>query len=170
MDYSINGLSDLFSCNIVGINDDGSLNIKINETLHKAKLIKSDSNTLEFLLDNKFYNVSVVESTTTEMRLLVNGNSVILKKNAKMLEILKKSLNAGDAMDSENKLACQIPGRVVKVMAEKGSSVKKDDPIVILESMKMQVAIKSHKDGKITDIKVQVGSTVNRGDTIAIIE
>jgi biotin carboxyl carrier protein len=39
-----------------------------------------------------------------------------------------------------------------------------------VESMKMQVAVKSHKDGKIKEIKVKQGNTVSRNDVIAVIE
>ena len=53
---------------------------------------------------------------------------------------------------------------------EEGASVKKGDPIVVLESMKMQVAVKSHKDGTVKSIKVKEGGSVAKGDVIAEIE
>jgi len=39
-----------------------------------------------------------------------------------------------------------------------------------LESMKMQVAIKSHKDGVVKTIKVKETGTVAKGDVVAEIE
>jgi biotin carboxyl carrier protein len=36
--------------------------------------------------------------------------------------------------------------------------------------MKMQVAVKAHKDGQIRDIKVKVGDIVSRNDVVALIE
>jgi biotin carboxyl carrier protein len=48
--------------------------------------------------------------------------------------------------------------------------VKAGDSVIILESMKMQVAIKAHKDGTVRDIKVKKGTTVARNDVVAIIE
>jgi len=55
-------------------------------------------------------------------------------------------------------------------MLKVGDQVKKGDSIIVLESMKMQVAVKSHKEGKIRDIKVKVGDTVSRNDIVALIE
>jgi biotin carboxyl carrier protein len=55
-------------------------------------------------------------------------------------------------------------------MVELGSPVKKGDPIIVLESMKMQVAVKSHKDGNVKQIKVNKGATVARYDIVAILE
>ena len=49
-------------------------------------------------------------------------------------------------------------------------SVKQDDVICVLESMKMQVSIKSHKDGKIKSLKIKEGNSVNKNDVIAEIE
>ena len=48
--------------------------------------------------------------------------------------------------------------------------VKKGDAVVVLESMKMQVAVKAHKDGNLKEIKVENGAAVARNEIIAIIE
>src|SRR5215211_6992342 len=67
-------------------------------------------------------------------------------------------------------LTSQIPGRVVSVLVEPGNAVKKGDAVVILESMKMQVAVKAHKDGNLKEIRVKQGAAVARNDIVAIIE
>jgi biotin carboxyl carrier protein len=55
-------------------------------------------------------------------------------------------------------------------LVEPGNSVKKGDAVVILESMKMQVAVKAHKDGNLKEIRVKQGAPVARNDIVAIIE
>ena len=45
------------------------------------------------------------------------------------------------------RLTAMMPGRVVKVMANAGDSVKKGQPLIILEAMKMEHTIVSPKDG-----------------------
>jgi biotin carboxyl carrier protein len=69
-----------------------------------------------------------------------------------------------------NNITSQIPGRVVKISVSIGDTIKEGDPLVVLESMKMQIAIKSHKEGIIKEIKVKEGSTVSRNEIVAIIE
>jgi biotin carboxyl carrier protein len=83
---------------------------------------------------------------------------------------LEKSLSKISQTTGVNNLTSQIPGRVVTVLGKPGDSVNKGDSIVVLESMKMQVAVKSHKDGKIKEIKAKQGNTVSRNDIIAVIE
>jgi biotin carboxyl carrier protein len=56
------------------------------------------------------------------------------------------------------------------VLVKVGAEVKKGDSVVILESMKMQVAVKAHKDGLIKEIRTKEGSTVARYDVVAVIE
>jgi biotin carboxyl carrier protein len=36
--------------------------------------------------------------------------------------------------------------------------------------MKMQVAIKAHKDGTVKELKVKEGSSISRNDVVALIE
>jgi biotin carboxyl carrier protein len=58
----------------------------------------------------------------------------------------------------------------VSVVAKPEAEVKKGDVIVVLESMKMQVAIKAHKDGTVKELKVKEGSSISRNDVVALIE
>ena len=50
------------------------------------------------------------------------------------------------------------------------ASVKKGDVVCVLESMKMQVSIKSHKDGTVKKIKVKPAASVAKNDVLAEIE
>ena len=59
----------------------------------------------------------------------------------------------GGSSSGENKLLSQIPGRVVSIMVKAGDQIKKGDSVIVIESMKMQVAVKAHKDGQVRDTK-----------------
>ena len=48
--------------------------------------------------------------------------------------------------------------------------MKKGDVVCVLESMKMQISIKSHKDGVVKSIKMKQGSSVAKNDVLAEIE
>ena len=64
----------------------------------------------------------------------------------------------------------QIKAIVWKVLKETGDTVKIDDEIVILESMKMEIPISSEFYGKIKSIEVSEGDEVDEGQVVAIIE
>ena len=64
----------------------------------------------------------------------------------------------------------QIKAIVWKVLKGAGDTVKIDDEIVILESMKMEIPISSEFNGKIKSIEVSEGDEVDEGQVVAIID
>jgi len=64
----------------------------------------------------------------------------------------------------------QIKAIVWKVLKETGDTVKVDDEIIILESMKMEIPISSEVNGKIKSIAVKEGDEVDEGQVVATLE
>ncbi len=64
----------------------------------------------------------------------------------------------------------EITGKVWKVTATKGQRLAEDEPIVILESMKMEIPVPAPLDCTVVDIVVAEGDTVTEGDVIAYID
>lgn len=60
-----------------------------------------------------------------------------------------------------------MPGRIVGVSVSVGDSVTKGQPILILESMKMENTIASPIDGTVSAIHVAANSSVQHGQTLA---
>jgi len=58
------------------------------------------------------------------------------------------------------------PGNIVKVLVEVGSIVAKDQPLLVMEAMKMESEVKSPCAGKILDIHVSNGETVQASDIL----
>jgi biotin carboxyl carrier protein len=63
-----------------------------------------------------------------------------------------------------------MPGKVVRVLVAKGESVEAGAGIVVVEAMKMQNEMKAPKAGTVATLNVEVGTTVNGGDVLAVIE
>jgi len=59
---------------------------------------------------------------------------------------------------------------IIEILVKPGDSIKKNDPIVTLESDKSSVEVPSPFDGKISDLKVKIGDKVSRGSVLATIE
>ena len=64
----------------------------------------------------------------------------------------------------------EITGKVWQIAAPVGSSVAEEDPIVILEAMKMEIPVAATSAGKVAEIRFGEGDTVNEGDVVAILE
>jgi acetyl-CoA carboxylase biotin carboxyl carrier protein len=63
-----------------------------------------------------------------------------------------------------------ITGTVWKIEAPAGTSVQAGDPIVILESMKMEMPVESPVKGTVREVKVAEGQPVNEGALVALVD
>lgn len=64
----------------------------------------------------------------------------------------------------------EITGKVWKVTATVGQKLAEDDPIVILESMKMEIPVAAPVACTLVELLVAEGDPVTEGDVIAHIE
>ncbi len=67
-------------------------------------------------------------------------------------------------------IKAQITGVVFQVTAKPGDVVAAGDPVIVLESMKMEIPVEAPRAGAVKEIKVAEGQTVQEGDTVAILE
>ncbi|MEU6135591.1 biotin carboxylase N-terminal domain-containing protein [Nocardioides sp. NPDC047086] len=67
-------------------------------------------------------------------------------------------------------LLAPMPGSVVSVLAESGSSVTEGQPLLVLEAMKMQHTVTAPSDGVLTQIHVKPGTQVAAGEVLAVVE
>ena len=63
-----------------------------------------------------------------------------------------------------------IPGNIWKITVAPGDIVKDGDPLVILESMKMEVTVVANRPGTVREVRCVEGRPVNAGETLIVIE
>lgn len=64
-------------------------------------------------------------------------------------------------------VTASVPGKVFKIEAAAGASVKAGDPIIVLEAMKMEIPVVAPQDGTVASINVAVGDAIENGDVLA---
>jgi acetyl-CoA carboxylase biotin carboxyl carrier protein len=64
----------------------------------------------------------------------------------------------------------EIAGTVWKITSQVGDAVTEDEPVMILESMKMEIPVLAPEDGTLTEILVEEGSAVTEGTVVAKLE
>jgi acetyl-CoA carboxylase biotin carboxyl carrier protein len=64
----------------------------------------------------------------------------------------------------------EITGIIQMIIRSVGDSVDEDEPVIMLESMKMQIPIAAPESGKVAEILVEQGDTVTEGSVVARIE
>jgi len=170
MEFKIEDLALTLNAEIVKRINGNEMIIKIGDKEHKLQILCCNSNGVEFMLDNSYHHAKYMHVNSADMKLMVDGNIVTVSRFAELRAIAQKSSGGSSSSAGQRFLTSSIPGRVVSVVAKPNTEVKKGDVIVVLESMKMQVAIKAHKDGIVKELKTKEGAGVSRNDVVAIIE
>ncbi len=147
---------------------DNATSGSINGTPFVWDIIEVKPGSFHVIKDFKSYNVEVVKDDFAEKSFLVNikGNNYQLKVETKFDELLKSlgfdNLSAGKV----NEIKAPMPGLVVDVCISEGDVIKKGDPIIMLEAMKMENIIKSPADGIIKKINVKKGMAVEKSQVL----
>lgn len=109
-------------------------------------------------IDGKSYSVGVEEVGESE--------SIVERKPAPVAEATPKS--APNTAIGGEKILSPFPGLIKNLLVADGSSVKKDQPIIVLEAMKMDNEITAPCDGKVS-FGVAKGANVETNAVLAVI-
>lgn len=64
----------------------------------------------------------------------------------------------------------EVAGKVWKIEAEPGVSLATDDPILIIESMKMEIPVGAPKPCRLVEVRVREEEAVAEGQVVAVVE
>jgi biotin carboxyl carrier protein len=148
MDNSSSGTIDgkEFSWDVIEVKN-GSFHVIKNNRSYTVEVIKAD-------LNDKIFLVSV------------NGNKYQLNVKDKFDELLK-SLGLDNLKSKKvNEIKAPMPGLVLDIRVSEGTEVKKGDPILVLEAMKMENILKSPTDGVVKTINVKKGIAVEKNQVL----
>jgi biotin carboxyl carrier protein len=76
----------------------------------------------------------------------------------------------GREVSGRVELKAMMPGRVVNVLVKPDDEVASGQGVLTVEAMKMENEIKTPKAGKVLEVRVAAGQTVEKGEVLAIIE
>ena len=158
------------------------------EQPHKVKIEEDIKNEgggyLVTIDDGASFHVDVIDKLAGGYSLLYKGKSyefdieskdnlftVLSRGNLYCVELIhQKSAFARSKEFGEKKIISRMPGKIIKVLAKVGDMVTKGQGLIIMEAMKMENELKAPSSGKVKDIKVKEGKTVDAGVDLLLIE
>jgi biotin carboxyl carrier protein len=140
----------------------------VNGERKNYDILKIGDNHYNIIVDNKSYNLSVIKNSATSANILlqINGTSIEVHTKDELERLLEKmgmSLSGGAKI---KELKAPMPGLVLNVLVQIGQSLQKDEPLLVLEAMKMENVIKSPVEGVIESITVKNGDKVDKNQVL----
>lgn len=147
--------------------EDGRVHAEIDGRVYDLELREPEPGCYLF-----FRDAAVHECRVTKAH---EGFDVSLhERNYAVTIVDPKRLRSGQDSDRHHhglaEITAPMPGKVVRVQIETGTTVEKGTGIVVVEAMKMQNEMKSPRAGVVVSINVKPGDTVNAGDVLAVVE
>ncbi len=102
-------------------------------------------------------NVSIFFKINGQMR------NVIIKDNS--IKVDKKENKKTDESDV-NQIGAPLQGLLSNVLVKKGDTVKENQPLFIIEAMKMETTVTAIKSGVVDKVELKKGDLVNTNDLI----
>jgi biotin carboxyl carrier protein len=143
---------------------DGRLFIKQNGAEYTVDLVRLGNNRYSLILSGRSHEIGADYSP--------EGYTIFSRARAghfivEDYEIARMKKKAGiDDGDRFKKIMAPMPGMIVTVMCQVGEEVKKGQPLLVMEAMKMENDIKSPAPGKIKSIGIENGFNVDKGQVL----
>jgi glutaconyl-CoA/methylmalonyl-CoA decarboxylase subunit gamma len=100
--------------------------------------------------------------------LVSSGASQLVVKLTDRRRYRSSAAGAGGAGLREVKAV--MPGKVVTVLVQVGDAVERDQPLLVLEAMKMENDVRCPSKGKVKEIRVTPGQAVETGELMIVLE
>ncbi len=85
------------------------------------------------------------------------------------MDLLGRRARRKDAIQAGGVVA-PMPGIVVNTLVKAGDYVEKDQVLVVLESMKMQMQLKAPFTGRVARVAAAIGAQVEKGAVLAQVD
>ncbi len=99
----------------------------------------------------------------------LNGQTRNIEVQDRSIKVIRQE-NRKAEKDNERHVASPLQGMLSKVFVKKGDEVKKNQPLFMVEAMKMETNIAANNDGIVGDIILTPGTLVNTDDLVLEIE
>jgi biotin carboxyl carrier protein len=143
-----------------------------SESISKLDAVAVDRNSFHILHQNTPYKAQIVSANFHQKKytVVVNGNSYTVMIEDELDQLIKEMGFETAGTKQVNEIKAPMPGLILEINVEVGQKVKENDPLLILEAMKMENSFHSPREGVIKLITVSKGDAVEKGQLLIVFE
>lgn len=155
--FTENGIS--FNIWVTYLRDGFSIEVDGQE--YQIKLLKQQKDDIHILLDGKKVSGKVVKQK--------NDFTIFCEGMVSYLHHFIPGADQEDIGDTDGKVITPMPGKLSKILVSDGAVVDKNQPLMVLEAMKMEHTIKAPKPGVVAFNKLNEGAQISDGQMLLTI-
>jgi biotin carboxyl carrier protein len=146
----------------------GAAQLTFGGVTQEAQVSEPEPGLFTIIINDRVYRCALEKLASGAIEVIVNGKRIPVAARDK--KHLRGQAGADADASGQIKLSSPMPGKVVRVMLTAGDEVAAHQGVLVVEAMKMQNEVQSPKAGKVAEIKVAEGQTVNAGEVLAVID
>ncbi|MDX4037767.1 biotin/lipoyl-containing protein [Aliarcobacter skirrowii] len=148
---------------ITYLKGEAPLNVRKNSTKDESsnKGEKMSNGNYTVVVDGQRFNVSVFDGDVQNIQV---AQPVVQQQSVQKTEAV-----ASKPTYSGNEVTAPVNGNVWKILVKEGDVVQKDQQIMILEAMKMEIDVVATANGTISKIITEPSKAVDEGQVLAVI-
>lgn len=146
------------------------LNVRKNEKKDESKKIgenKMSNGNYTVVVDGQRFNVSVFEGDVQNIQVAQPVQQVV--QQPVQAPVQAAPVAASKPVYNGTEAIAPVNGNVWKILVKEGDRVEKDQQIMILEAMKMEIDVVAPVSGTISKILTEPSKAVEEGQTLAVI-
>lgn len=134
----------------------------------------------KYTINGKKYEVAVGTIDNDNVEVTVNGETYNVELEPKPQPKPRPVVKApeakvaqktdSDGPNLQDALKAPLPGTIIDVLIKEGDEVKENQPLVILEAMKMNNNLVAERDGKVSKVFVEAGEAVMENTPLVAFE
>jgi biotin carboxyl carrier protein len=144
-----------------------SFAVRVGEHTYRVDAARIDGQTLSLIVDSRAVYEAVIGSERGAERLTVRIGPFAVPVTVDGRRTRRP--RSGGSAASSGRIVASMPGKIVRVLVEPGQRVRAREPVVVVEAMKMENALRADHDGTVAEVHVREGALVEAGALLIVI-
>ena len=117
--------------------------VSVGDDVFDMRLLHMDDEAMAFEVDGVTHHMKYAyDGAAQSLTLLSQGRPVSFARD-------RYDLHDSAAGGNDAQIVSPMPGTIIKVLVKEGAKVSKDEPLIIMEAMKLEMTLRAPKDGVI---------------------